>query len=400
MRQAFAALMAQPIRRPEDDKSTRPTERRKPVALHVAVPLEDLSYSVLVGSGLLARLGYEVKRSNPSARRVALVSDANVMRLYGEAARTSLESEGLEVHAFAIPPGEQHKTAAQLIELSEGMLAAALGRRDVVVALGGGVVGDLAGLAAALFMRGIAFVQCPTSLLAQVDASVGGKVAVDLPAGKNLLGAFHFPSVVVIDPEVLHSLPDRELACGLAEMLKHGALFSRDHFQQVVEASERIYARDGDVLGRMVASSVALKAACVSRDPRERGEAGKGRVVLNLGHTLGHALERLSDYSLLHGEAVALGLIAAARLSARKGIGEADLEAQMRSAVASLRLPTDLDRWLGSVTPGELEATLANDKKREFGTVSYIGLARIGEPVVLALPPTEIVALLRDPSGG
>lgn len=393
--------MSQPIRRPVDDKSGRPSpERRKPVVLHVAVPLEDQSYPVLIGPGLLARIGHEIKRSNPSARRVALVSDANVMRLYGEAARASLEAEGFEVLGFAIPAGEHHKTLPQLVELTEGMLAGAIGRRDVVVALGGGVVGDLAGLTAALFMRGIPFVQCPTSLLAQVDASVGGKVAVDLPAGKNLLGAFHFPSLVVIDPEVLQTLPDRELACGLAEMLKHGALFSRDHFQQVVEASDRIYARDGEVLARMVASSVALKAACVSRDPRERGEAGKGRVVLNLGHTLGHALERLSNYTLLHGEAVALGLVAAGRLSARKGVGEPDLEAQMRSALTRLRLPTDLDRWLGGVTPGELEAALANDKKREYASVSYIALARVGEPVVLSLPATEIVALLRDPSPG
>lgn len=414
--------MIQPSRRPVVDKSSRPTtERRKPVALHVAVASEDQSYPVLIGAGLLARLGHELKRSHASARRVALVSDANVMPLYGEVARASLEAEGFEVHCFTIPVGEQHKTVAQLVDLTERMVAASLGRRDVLVALGGGVVGDLAGLAAALFMRGIPFVQCPTSLLAQVDASVGGKVAVDLPDGKNLLGAFHFPSVVVIDPEVLQTLSDRELSCGLAEMLKHGALFSRDHFNQVVESADRIFARDAEVLGRMVASSVALKAACVSRDPRERGEAGKGRVVLNLGHTVGHALERLSGYTLLHGEAVGLGLIAAARLSARKGLvesaargreGEPDFEQQMRTAVASLRLPTDLDRWLGSVTPGEFENALSSDKKRgltrdestrtvrEGASISYIALARIGEPAVLALTATEIVALLRDPSPG
>ncbi len=393
--------MSQPSRRPALDKSSRPpAERRKPVALHVAVASEDQSYPVLIGPGLLARLGHELKRSHANARRVALVSDANVMPLYGEQARASLEAEGFEVHAFTIPAGEVHKTIEQLVGVTEGMLAGGLGRRDVLVALGGGVVGDLAGLAAALFMRGIGFLQCPTSLLAQVDASVGGKVAVDLPAGKNLLGAFHFPSVVVIDPEVLQTLPDRELGCGLAEMLKHGALFSRDHFNQVVEASERIYARDTEVLGRMIASSVALKAACVSRDPRELGEAGKGRVLLNLGHTVGHALERLSGYALLHGEAVGLGLIAAARLSARKGLAEPDLEQQMRTAVASLRLPSDLDHWLGSVTPGQLENTLSNDKKRDFASITYIALARIGEPTVLSSSASEIVALLRDPSPG
>ncbi|MFV8750160.1 3-dehydroquinate synthase [Nannocystaceae bacterium ST9] len=375
----------------------------------MAVASEDQSYPVLIGPGLLARLGHELKRSHPSARRVALVSDANVMPIYGDQARASLEAEGFEVHPFTIPAGEHHKTLEQLVELTERMVEASLGRRDVLVALGGGVVGDLAGLAAALFMRGIPFVQCPTSLLAQVDASVGGKVAIDLPAGKNLLGAFHFPSVVVIDPEVLQTLSDRELGCGLAEMLKHGALFSRDHFNQVIESADRIHARDAEVLGRMVASSVALKAACVSRDPRERGEAGKGRVVLNLGHTIGHALERLSDYALLHGEAVGLGLIAAARLSVRKGLAEPELESTMRNAVASLRLPTDLDRWLGSVTPDELERALAKDKKREshgapgaekVTSITYIALVRLGEPTVLALSAAEIVALLRDPSPG
>lgn len=414
-----AATMIQPSRPIVDKASRPPTERRKPLALSVAVASEDQSYPVLIGPGLLSRIGHELKRSHPSARRVALVSDTNVMPLYGEPVRASLEAEGFEVHAFTIPAGEQNKTLTQLVELTERMVEASLGRRDVLVALGGGVVGDLAGLAAALFMRGIPFVQCPTSLLAQVDSSVGGKVAVDLPAGKNLLGAFHFPSVVVIDPEVLQTLSDRELGCGLAEMLKHGALFSRDHFNQVVEAADRIFARDPEVLGRMVASSVALKAACVSRDPRERGEAGKGRVLLNLGHTVGHALERLSDYTLLHGEAVGLGMIAAARLSVRKGLGEPDLEQQMRNAVASLRLPTDLDRWLGSVTPAQLENALANDKKRgltrdtgpsratesaargrDGASISYIALARVGEPAVLALTAAEIVALLRDPSPG
>lgn len=377
-------------------------DKRKPIALHVAVPTEDESYPVLIGPGLLARLGHELRRSHPQARRVALISDDTVMELYGQAARESLEAEELEVDSFTVPAGEESKNLEQLIKLIEGMVDAQMGRRDVVVALGGGVIGDLAGLAAALFMRGIALMQCPTSLLAQVDASVGGKVAIDLPAGKNLLGAFHFPTVVLIDPEVLQTLPDRELACGLAEMLKHGALFSPDHFSQVVQAADDIYARDADMLARMVASSVGLKAACVSRDPREQGEAGKGRVVLNLGHTIGHALELLSDFELKHGEAVGLGLIAAARLSERKDLakleeGEASLEEQMRAALTALRLPTDLDRWLDDEHAAKLESNLANDKKRGFSSISYIGLTRVGDPAVLSLTAPEIVSLLRDP---
>lgn len=379
----------------------RATERRKPIALHVAVPTEDDSYPVLIGSGLLAKLGHELRRSHASARRVALISDEHVMPLYGAAARASLEAEDLEVHSFTIPAGEHSKNVEQLVRLVEGMVAAQMGRRDVVVALGGGVVGDLVGLAAALFMRGVALMQCPTSLLAQVDASVGGKVAIDLSVGKNLLGAFHFPTVVLIDPEVLTTLPDRELACGLAEMLKHGALFSREHFNQIIAAADDIYARDTDVLARMVATSIGLKAACVSRDPREQGEAGKGRVVLNLGHTVGHALELLSNYELQHGEAVALGMLAAARLSDRKDLakaeeGEPSLEAQMLAALQALRLPTELDEWLTDERADRLETALANDKKRTYASISYVALSRIGEPAVVSLSPAEIVSLLRD----
>jgi len=383
----------------------RSTDKRKPIALDVAVPTEDESYPVLIGPGLLAKLGHELRRSHPSARRVALISDENVMPLYGPAARASLEAEELEVHSFTVPAGEPSKCAEQLLRLIEGMIKAQMGRRDVVVALGGGVIGDLAGLAAALFMRGVALMQCPTSLLAQVDSSVGGKVAIDLPAGKNLLGAFHFPTVVLIDPDVLQTLPDRELGCGLAEMLKHGALFSREHFNQVVAAADGIYARDADVLARMVAASVGLKAACVSRDPREQGEAGKGRVVLNLGHTVGHALECLSDFELKHGEAVGLGMLAAARLSERKDLVKLDpadpaepgLEQQMLAALQALRLPTQLDDWLTDERAERLENALSTDKKRSYASISYVALTRIGEPTVASLSPAEIVALLRDP---
>jgi 3-dehydroquinate synthase len=390
----------------------RTPEKRKPIALHVAVPTEDESYPVLIGRGLLAKLGYELRRSHASARRVALISDENVMPLYGAAAQASLEAEDLEVHAFTVPAGESSKSVEQLLRLIDGMVAARMSRRDVVVALGGGVVGDLAGLAAALFMRGVALMQCPTSLLAQVDSSVGGKVAIDLAVGKNLLGAFHFPTVVLIDPEVLGTLPTRELSCGLAEMLKHGALFSREHFNSVVAAADDIYARDADVLARMVANSVGLKAACVSRDPREQGEAGKGRVVLNLGHTVGHALELISNYELQHGEAVGLGMLAAARLSERKELvrdagkdagKDADgepapgLEQQILAALTALRLPTNLDDWLTDDRAERLEAALANDKKRAHASITYVGLTRIGEPTVLSLSPAEIVSLLRQP---
>lgn len=375
-------------------------KKSKPLALSVSVPTDDLGYPVLVGPGLLAKVGHELKRGHPACQRVALVSDENVMPLHGDAARASLEAAGFEVVALVVPAGEATKSPDRLLELVNAIVDARLTRRDCVVALGGGVVGDLAGLAAALFMRGITFLQCPTSLLAQVDASVGGKVAVDLPAGKNLLGAFHFPTAVIIDTEVLQTLPDRELACGLAEMIKHGALFSPAHFDQIVESVDDIYARNGEVLARLVANSVALKAACVSRDPREQADAGKGRIVLNLGHTVGHAIEAVSDYALQHGEAVALGLRAMARVSAARELASPDLEDRFVAALERLRLPTDLDAWLTDERAPAIQAAMENDKKRGSGTVTYIALTELGQPAVINLSAAEIVALLRGREPG
>lgn len=374
--------------------TTTPSSATKPLVLDVRVPSQDLSYQVRVGAGLLARLGTEATRGREPGR-VALISDTNVLRLYGAAARASLEAAGLTVVTRPIEPGEASKRPEVLLELVGELVAAGLGRRDVVVALGGGVVGDLAGLVAALFMRGIDLVQCPTSLLAQVDASVGGKVAVDLPGGKNLLGVFHFPRAVLIDTDVLQTLPDRELGCGLAEMLKHGALFSVEHFEQLVEHADALYDRDPVLLPRFVAISVALKAACVSRDPLELAGGGKGRVVLNLGHTVGHAIESASGLTLQHGEAVALGLRAAARLSEAKGLCEPGLEDRMVAALTALRLPTDLDAWLDGEQGDAVEQVLCNDKKRAGSAVTYIALAGLGEPRTLALPPSEILPLLR-----
>ena len=366
------------------------------IVTDVKVPSEDLSYPVLVGAGVLARLGQELRRAVPRASKVAVISDANVRPLYGPRVREALRGVELEVVELTVPPGEASKSPQQLLSLCNAMLEAGLGRNDAVVALGGGVVGDLAGLVAALFMRGVPVLQCPTSLLAQVDASVGGKVAVDLPAGKNLLGVFHFPRAVLIDPTVLSTLPDVELACGLAEMLKHGALFDRDHFDRLQADADKIYARDATVLSPLVAHSVALKAACVSRDPLEMAGAGKGRVVLNLGHTIGHAIEAASDYRVRHGEAVALGLVAAGRLSLRRGLTQHDLETMFVQALQRLRLPIDLAPWLRAPQLERVEAALRLDKKRDESTVTYIGLAAIGEPRVVKLPIAELIETLLD----
>ncbi len=362
-----------------------------PVVLEVSVPSEDLSYPVKVGDGLLDHVGATLQRVCPKARRVALISDENVEPLYGQRARASLEGVGLSVVTHVIPPGESSKTPERMVGLVSRLVADGLGRSAAVLTLGGGVVSDLAGLVAALFMRGIDVVHCPTSLLAQVDASVGGKVAVDLPEGKNLLGAFAFPRAVVIDPGVLATLPEEELGCGVAEMLKHGALFDPQHFDAVRDQADAIFARDVAVLGREVATSVALKAACVIRDPRERSDAGKGRVALNFGHTIGHALELIEGYALKHGQAVALGLLAAARVSSRLGLTTLDLEGHIRTALEALRLPTDLDAYLVPERRSGIIEAMARDKKRGAQRkITYIGLAALGEPRVLSLSPEAI----------
>jgi 3-dehydroquinate synthase len=374
--------------------------KSKGIVLDVAVPSRALSYQVRIATGALDSLGPRVKRVRATAKRVVIISDDNVMPLYGQRARESLRAEDFEVDEIVIPAGEKSKNPQTLISIVERLVATGLSRRDVVVALGGGVVGDIAGLAAALFMRGVAFVNCPTSLLSQVDASVGGKVAVDLSVGKNLLGAFHFPSTVLIDPSVLTTLSDEEFGCGLAEMLKHGALFSAEHFDQLVEVADQMYARDPVVLSQMIATSVALKAACVSRDPLERAGPGKGRVLLNLGHTFGHAIEAASGYEVRHGEAVAIGLRAAARLSERRELCDPGLEARIVAALEKLRLPTDLDGWLTPDRERAVKRGLGHDKKRAGSAVTYIVLADIGEPRTISLPAHEILALLRPQTGG
>lgn len=363
----------------------------RPVVLDVGVPSEDLSYPVMIGAGVLDRVGPHVRRAVPRAKRIALISDKNVMPLYGEGVAKALRAQGLVVVPMTITPGEASKTPEQMLRLTGELLRAGISRSDAVVAVGGGVVGDLAGLVAALFMRGIGFVQCPTSLLAQVDASVGGKVALDLPQGKNLIGAFHFPRAVLIDPNVLETLPDNELAGGLAEMLKHGALFDPEHFHNLQDSCDAIYARDTSVLGPLVATSVALKAACVIRDPLEKSDAGKGRVLLNLGHTIGHAIEHVSRFTLGHGQAVGLGLLAAARLSSCRQLCATDLEPVIRQALNKLGLPTDLDAWLQGDRLVEVRKAMAVDKKRSKNTMTYIALAGLGEPRVLTLAPDTIL---------
>jgi len=360
--------------------------------LVVPVPPRAEATRIVIGPGVLAELPAFVRAASARVQTVAIVSDANVAGLHAARVHASLHAEGLRTVEHVVPAGEASKTAEHLLAIVDALVLAGLTRTDVVVALGGGVVGDLAGLAAHLCLRGLPIVQCPSSLLAQVDASIGGKTAIDRPTGKNLCGAFHFPAAVLVDAELLATLPDRELGCGVAEMIKHGLLFSAAHFAALREGAPQLRAREPAVLAELVAASIELKAACVAGDPFETGAGG--RALLNLGHSLGHAIEHVSGFAVLHGEAVALGLRAAARLSARRGLAAPTLEAEVVDVLARYELPIDLDAWVGGHAPA-LAAALARDKKRAGDTLTYIALRAIAQPCELPLRPQEILDALR-----
>ncbi|MBE7217173.1 MAG: 3-dehydroquinate synthase, partial [Caulobacteraceae bacterium] len=301
-----------------------------PPVRELRVQLGERAYPVLVGPGLLARAGALLAPRLKRAR-VAVVADATVARLHGETLRAGLAAAGVAAEFVEVPPGEASKSWGELERVCDRLLALGLERGELVAAFGGGVVGDLAGFAAAITKRGLDFVQVPTTLLAQVDSSVGGKTAIDTPRGKNLIGAFHQPRLVLADLDVLATLPDRELRAGLAEVLKHGLLADRGYFERTTAALPALLARDPAALAEAVSRSVEIKADIVARDEREGGV----RAWLNLGHTFGHALEAETGFGagLNHGEAVGLGCALAFRLSAAEGLCAAS---EAEAAVAGL----------------------------------------------------------------
>jgi len=335
-------------------------------------------YDVVVGRGLLAQAG---ERIAPFARgRTVIVSDQTVAALHGPALMASLERAGVRSEMIAVPPGEGSKSFAELERLMDRLLAAGLDRKDVVVALGGGVVGDLAGLAAALYMRGIDFVQVPTTLLAQVDSSVGGKTAIDTPRGKNMVGAFHQPRLVLADIDVLGTLPPVQLRSGWAEVLKHGLICDAAFFDWL--AGEGAGGATGDpvALERAVVRSVEIKSAIVSEDEREAGR----RALLNLGHTFGHAVEAelgFEEAALAHGEAVALGCVLAFGYSVRRGLCAPEDAERVRQVVAAAGLPTTLAQ-AGEFEADRLLALMAGDKKAEGGRLTLVLARGIGDAFV------------------
>jgi len=356
-------------------------------------------YDVVVGPGLLDGAADAIRRAAP-AHRTVVVTDTNVLAHHEAAARRALAP--LDAEWLAIPPGEREKSRERWAWLTDRMLDLGCGRDTTVVALGGGVVGDLAGFVAATYMRGVPVVQLPTTLLAMVDASVGGKTAVDVPAGKNLVGAFHRPSAVLADVRLLRTLPLAERRAGMAEVLKHGVVADAAHLRDAVAALPLLLgdARfDEAVATDLVARSVAIKAEVVAADEREGGR----RKVLNFGHTLGHAVEQASGYRLLHGEAVAIGMVLEALLAERAGVAEAGTAAAVEEAVRRAGLPAEVP---ADLDPAELVRLTRGDKKARGGRVEYALPAAVGRMAGEAdgwgvrVADDDVLALLRERCAG
>lgn len=360
----------------------------------IRVELAGRSYDVHVGSGLLEAFG---SHAAPFLRKqsVPVVADAHAWQHHGERLTRALEAVGHTLALYEVAPGEGSKSWSHLEKLTDWLLDQGVERGDHVLALGGGVVGDLTGFACAILKRGTSFIQLPTTLLAQVDSSVGGKTAINTRAGKNLVGAFHQPALVLADLHVLDTLPEREMRAGYAEVLKYGVLGDAAFFDWLEANASKVLDRDGASLEHAVATSVAAKARIVAADERET--SGQ-RALLNLGHTFGHALEAETGFSdrLLHGESVAMGMVLAARYSARRGhLREVEAE-RIADAVAGAGLPSELSA-LGLSTGGrDLVAHMLHDKKMDAGRLPFILLRAIGEAYLAQDVDLDDVAAFLD----
>ena len=334
------------------------------------------SYDICIGGGLLRQIGSLLRDRGLRPGPVAVVTHDAIAENHYAAVEASLTAAGYEPALCPIPDGEQHKRLDVISTLYDRFLAAGLDRRSAVIALGGGVAGDMAGFAAATYLRGVPFVQAPTSLLAMVDASVGGKTGVDLPQGKNLVGAFKQPQLVVIDPDTLATLPADEFRSGLAEVIKHGIIGAPDLFAELEEYGPTSMAH-------LIANAVRVKIAVVEEDPFEQGR----RAVLNLGHTFGHAIEQVSGYSIRHGEGVALGMIAAAKLSLLLGRCDPALVERIRAVIERHDLPVHVAGY----SVDQIIAAMATDKKRSAQTLRFVIPQAIGDVVVIDDPGSAIV---------
>ena len=338
-------------------------------------------YEILISSGILNKVG-ELVRGVSKAKKAMILSDSNVMPLYGEKVKNSLEASGFEVFSFAFSAGEASKTLDTVSEMIKALCQAQMTRSDIVVALGGGVTGDMAGFASAIYLRGIDFVQIPTTLLSQVDSSVGGKTGCDLAFGKNLVGAFHNPRLVIIDPDTLKTLPDRYKNDGMGEIIKCGCIRSKSLFEKLENCNSF-----DDILTDAVYECVDIKRTIVENDFTEKGE----RMLLNFGHTLAHAIEKHYDFKgIAHGEAVGIGMLEITRASEKTLDTCEGCADRIENLLKKFGLPTSCD-----VKAEKLTDIMLHDKKRRGNTLNLVLLKTIGESFVKALPTEEIAAFFR-----
>ncbi len=384
------------------ERVIRLAQRAGPGPVRIPIVYPGGAYNILIGDGLLADLGQAMIGAGLRPGRCAVVSQPAVAAAHAGRLVAGLAEAGFHAAVVEMPDGEAHKTLATAAGLYDAFVAAGLDRRSPVIALGGGVVGDVAGFAAASYLRGVPFVQVPTSLLAMVDASVGGKTGVDLPQGKNLVGAFKQPALVAIDLETLKTLPSDEFRSGLAEVVKHGMIGDPGLFEAMEgrrsEVSSPVPANAPDPMGGetpplqlpdLIARAVRVKAAVVQEDPFEQGR----RAVLNLGHTFGHAFETLSGYQLRHGEAVSIGLAAATRLAARLDLCDPALVGRVEGLLKRLDLPARA----GGVAPEQVLAAMATDKKRVGRRLRFVLPRAIGDVAVFDdVPDDDVLAVLQE----
>ena len=352
----------------------------------VQVSLGQRSYSIKIGTGILATIGKQLQRHNFRVGRIGLITDTTVAALYLGPLIDVLTAEGFEPVIVEIPPGEAQKNISSLQLIYDKLITARLDRDAPILALGGGVIGDLTGFAAATLQRGVPLVQIPTTLLSQVDSSVGGKTAVNHPHGKNLIGAFHQPSMVVIDVAALKSLPDREFVSGVAEVIKYGIILSPELFQSFEKNIDSLLAREDQILASVIRSCCQLKASVVQEDEKDSGY----RSILNFGHTMGHAIENATGYKrFLHGEAVAIGMVFAAKLSEASGLCSTGTHDRIINLLAKAGLPVVLPT---DIAHDRLRSGLSTDKKIAAGKVKFVCLKELGQTEFQFLSPEDIIS--------
>ncbi|MEW6334089.1 MAG: 3-dehydroquinate synthase [Thermodesulfobacteriota bacterium] len=332
------------------------------------------SYEIHIGERILDRMGLFLAKNN-WAQRVVIITDTQIDSLHGQRVEESLKGTDLRVDRITVPPGEAAKGMGTVLAVVEKLIALGADRSTALIALGGGVIGDLTGFTASIYMRGIPFIQIPTTLLAQVDSGIGGKTGVDTDAGKNILGTFHQPKEVFIDLAFLETLPDAQLRSGLAEVIKYGAIEAPDLLDAVEAAAGAGGLREAAFLERIITTACRIKKGIVELDECDRGV----RRILNFGHTVGHAVEAASAYGLSHGEAVAIGMVAEAILSEQLHYLPADDRRRIVSAIRAVGLP---DRIPGNLALEEIVARMARDKKKKGETVHFVMLKKLGIPIV------------------